>query len=466
MGTSLVRNLETEPLMQLETGHPICSLCKREMTGFSFEGGPGTKLCEQCRGLIQTALHRTEPRAVAVSAGVQPGGAATSYLQSAQSDPSAVVRAESSPGFFEDFSAYSDTGEQSQAAEFSNADHEPFEMHFEDEPFAVRDSETNSVAAPVVERTEHCDETFVGTTPASESIHAEFSAEFSAEFGAELSDLHLSLSDNGNAGALPDESDAIEQSFPAATPGPAVSGEHMSGQIQSAQSMTEAAPADPWEDPLPAWDYSRSEWPVLMGPPRGRSFAKFKLPAALLLILAFGAGFYYLIYPQISRDQPLPDNSVLPGRAAETVVATKQRAEPLEQGQAPSTPDAPASEQAQPQQESIRDSGVPGATRTSATGASETGANETGNARGRFALQAAAFPTQAGADELAEKLKSAGVPSYVVSADLARRGRWFRVRVGRFNTAEDAQKFAAEAQRRAKSASMSLQLIVSQYEQP
>jgi cell division protein FtsN len=58
------------------------------------------------------------------------------------------------------------------------------------------------------------------------------------------------------------------------------------------------------------------------------------------------------------------------------------------------------------------------------------------------------------------------VPSYVVSADLARRGRWFRVRVGRFNTAEDAQKFAKEAQLRAKAAGMSLQLIVSQYEQP
>ena len=458
IGTSLVHNLETEPIMQLETGHPICSLCKRELTGLSFEGGPGTKLCEQCRGLIQTALHRTEPRAVAASAGVQSGGAATSYPQSVQSDASAVVRAEtSSPGFFDDLSAYSDTGEQSQAAEFSNADDESFEMHFEDEPFAVPDSEADSVAAPAVEQTEHCDETFVGITPASESIHPEFSAQ--------LSDLHLSLSDNGNAGALPEESDAIEQSFTDATPGPAVPGEHMSGEIQSAQSMTEAAVADPWEDPLPAWDYSRSEWPVLMGPPRGRSFAKFKLPAALLLILAFGAGFYYLIYPQISRDQPLPDNSVLPGRAAETVVATKQRAEPLEQGQAPSIPDAPASEQAQPQQKPIRDSGVPSATGPSATKASETGANETGNAQGRFALQAAAFPTQAGADELAEKLKSAGVPSYVVSADLAGRGRWFRVRVGRFNTAEDAQKFAGEAQLRGKAAGMSLQFIVS-HDQP
>jgi cell division protein FtsN len=58
------------------------------------------------------------------------------------------------------------------------------------------------------------------------------------------------------------------------------------------------------------------------------------------------------------------------------------------------------------------------------------------------------------------------VPSYVVSADIARRGRWFRVRVGRFNSAEDAQRFAGEAQQRAKAAGISLQLVVSQYDEP
>jgi cell division protein FtsN len=51
-----------------------------------------------------------------------------------------------------------------------------------------------------------------------------------------------------------------------------------------------------------------------------------------------------------------------------------------------------------------------------------------------------------------------------VSADLPRRGKWFRVRVGRFNSADDAQKFAAEAQNRAKAAGLSLQLIGCQFD--
>jgi DedD protein len=88
------------------------------------------------------------------------------------------------------------------------------------------------------------------------------------------------------------------------------------------------------------------------------------------------------------------------------------------------------------------------------------------NTHGKFSLQAAAFPNQAGAEEFAEKLKRAGMPSYTVSADLGRRGRWFRVRIGRFNSADDAQKFAGEAQVRAKAVGLSLQLIACQYDQP
>jgi cell division protein FtsN len=95
-----------------------------------------------------------------------------------------------------------------------------------------------------------------------------------------------------------------------------------------------------------------------------------------------------------------------------------------------------------------------------------TATKEDSSAQGHFALQAASFPDRAAADEFAERLKAAGVPSYIVSIDLPRRGTWFRVRIGRFNTAEDAQKFAAEAQLRARATGMSLELIVSRYDQP
>src|SRR6185369_12171905 len=88
------------------------------------------------------------------------------------------------------------------------------------------------------------------------------------------------------------------------------------------------------------------------------------------------------------------------------------------------------------------------------------------NGNGKYSLQAASFPNIAAANEFAQKLKGARIPSYVISTDLKRRGTWFRVRVGRFNTPEDAQRFAAEAQLRAKAVGMSLQLITCQFDQP
>jgi cell division septation protein DedD len=88
-----------------------------------------------------------------------------------------------------------------------------------------------------------------------------------------------------------------------------------------------------------------------------------------------------------------------------------------------------------------------------------------GDARGQFSLQAAAFPEESGAAQFAEKLKHAGLPSYVVSADVGKRGTWYRVRVGRFESAEAAKRYAADAQLRSKASGVSLQLIVCPYEQ-
>jgi cell division septation protein DedD len=426
--------------MQLETGHPICSLCKRDLTASSldgsiegsFDGGPGTKLCQGCRGLIQTALHGPEARVVAASVDAGLSGVAT-YVQS---DASTALRVETdSPGFFDSLSTFADVSEQDQQAAFVERDPGLSEMAFE--ASAGLDLKTDSLDAPAVESIEHHDEAFVVTAPSNESTRAE------------SGELRLSLSDGDNPNALPSTFNAPEL----AEPDVRVSGEiGETHDIESMSTASTAAVADPWEEPLPAWDYSRNEWPVLMGPPRKRSFAKFKIPFALLVILAFGAGFYYFIYPQISRNKALPTDSAPLVLAPEPRESAAKPADSTAQSQAPSVPsDAAASEGARPKPAAVRDAAV---------------ASEVIDSKGRFTLQAAAFPTQAGADELAQKLKAAGLPSYVVSVDLARRGRWFRVRVGRFNTAEEAQRFAGEAQLRAKAAGMSVQLIASQYEQP
>ena len=200
-----------------------------------------------------------------------------------------------------------------------------------------------------------------------------------------------------------------------------------------------------------------------MVPPRERSLARFKVPFAVALVLAVAAGSYYLIYPQISRDRPAAHSFSSDGKPEPRAAAQKpsEPAQPVPSQDPSAASDAPATGPAQPEQKLVRDSGV-----ASGTGASESATNGASNAQGHFALQAASFPTEAGANELAQKLRSAGVPSYVVSVDLARRGRWFRVRVGRFNSAEDAQRFAGDAQQRAKAAGISLPLVVSQYDQP
>lgn len=443
-------------LMKLETGHPICSLCKRELTSSAFDSTPGTKLCEGCRGLVQTAFHRAEPRMVGASNGAQLSAIATTYVPGARANaPTAISPEPGSVSFLEDFSTFSDAPEQGQSSGSPNPACESFDMHFDDERSTTPDSQETPVVASVIESTDHHEKTS-GTIPQSiEAIHSG------------LNDLRHSFSDYGTANALSENTNSNghskeyskeyskENAFSVASE-ESIPADYALAEAHDVQSVTEDTPIDPWEDPLPAWDYSRSEWPVLMGPPREKSFARFKVPIAVALILAVGAGFYYLIYPQISRDQSAATSFPADGKPV-SGTATQKPAEPVPQvqGQASSSlSQAPASEPSPPKP-------IDGS-----SNASEPGATANSNAQGRFALQAASFPTQAGADELAGKLKAVGVPAYVVSADLARRGRWFRVRVGRFNTGEDAQRFAGEAQQRAKAAGISLQLVISQYDQP
>lgn len=452
--------------MNLETGHPICSLCRRELSDLSFEREPETKLCDVCRGLIQTALRGTQAQAAAASAGAQQS-AVVAYAESGASPvagPLGSVEAES-PAYFDGLPNLAGTSEQAHPAEFFNIDDGSFEMNIADEPAENVEADASSFDAIAAEPAEYSDQPAIEPLPSTESLSFEQSEprsepreelkfdlgfDSSVALSAESRDLNTDLS--GLHQSLLEDSNGSAQHSVVSAPALDEQIDQDSNEHEDAQSNAPAATIDPWEDPLPAWDYSKNEWPVLMGPPRESSFAKYKAPFAVIMILVFGAGFYYFVYPQISRDQPPPESSIQLSRASETPASTNAPADSAAQSPAQSAPsDAPVSAEAKPTQQASVEAVV---------------ANETSNAQGHFALQAAAFPTQAGADEFAEKLKSAGVPTHVVSADLARRGRWFRVRVGRFNTAEDAQRFAAEAQRRAKAAGMSLQLMVSQYEQP
>jgi cell division protein FtsN len=98
---------------------------------------------------------------------------------------------------------------------------------------------------------------------------------------------------------------------------------------------------------------------------------------------------------------------------------------------------------------------------------SEAPANVVAETQWRHALQALASSSEAEANLFAAKLVSAGIPAYVIPADIERRGKWYRVRIGGFNTAQEAQRFIADARLRAKAAGINLKdLNVVDYERP
>jgi cell division septation protein DedD len=197
------------------------------------------------------------------------------------------------------------------------------------------------------------------------------------------------------------------------------------------QGYDEAA-VDPWENPLPAWDYSQTEYPVLLGPNKKTNRKNlFWIIVAGLLIASFAAGYFILSQPKAAQNDNQP-------RDAESNATSA----------------APAAGQSS---EASADAASAQAPRPSAS--TEFGV-------GLLTLQSAAFPDEAGASEFSKKLIRAGIPAYVVPADLPRKGRWFRVRVGRFSNADDAKRYAVQSRLRAKAAGLDVDFIVVEYGKP
>jgi cell division protein FtsN len=214
--------------------------------------------------------------------------------------------------------------------------------------------------------------------------------------------------------------------------------------LEAVSAAAEAMPGDQDRE-IQKSDYADSMWPVLVTPTKRRAFIEARASMVILALLASAAALYYLVIRPTTASQPRPpaiNQSARPPAAAGVAVAETQTPNPE------STSNAPASVER---------------SRNKLAASEETSSL---TSTGRFSLQAAAFPVQAGAEELAEKLRRAGVPAYVVSADMGKRGIWYRVRVGRFETAEEAKRYSNDAQLRGKSVGITLQLIVCQYERP
>jgi cell division septation protein DedD len=204
-----------------------------------------------------------------------------------------------------------------------------------------------------------------------------------------------------------------------------------------------------------ALEFGAEQWPVLLSNEEPPPSSSWKLFVAVGILLALGAGagaaYYFFIRPK-------QDES---GQAA----AQKARVLPPGSNASQSGSRGTGAAQARPE-----DSGRPQATASPAQGvaasAPPSATSQADALQGKFSLQAASFPNAVGANEFAEKLHRAGVPAYVVSADIPGKGRWFRVRVGRFGTRDEATRFAGDARLRAKAAGLALQLVPCDYETP
>jgi hypothetical protein len=70
------------------------------------------------------------------------------------------------------------------------------------------------------------------------------------------------------------------------------------------------------------------------------------------------------------------------------------------------------------------------------------------------------------ANMFADRLKNAAIPAYVVRA-IAGGNVWYRVRIGRFATVDEARLYANEARNRARAAGIEMPALqVTSYDKP
>ncbi len=69
------------------------------------------------------------------------------------------------------------------------------------------------------------------------------------------------------------------------------------------------------------------------------------------------------------------------------------------------------------------------------------------SADGSWTLQLAAYQDKAEADRFAAGLRDKGYAPYLVQAEVAGKGTWYRVRMGRFASRETASNYLADFKR-------------------
>ncbi|MFY9609282.1 MAG: SPOR domain-containing protein [Blastocatellia bacterium] len=408
--------------MQLTATEATCPLCKHPVV--SGRSDP-TRLCEDCRRIVHT-IRSTSSAGVAIAdppqerTVAQPPPAVPVQPQIRIADK-AVAAEISSP---RESAIRVGEPELPIVDPFAGVDRDPFDF---DELFGDVFSGTSQSAEPPRHSREASGEDELPVSPAiAEPIpEAAVQAKIAAFPPFELEQPSEVLIEP-SVPTEPSESDP-EADYPTSvTPNGAAVPLFLRHEVVT----------DSLEDPVQSRNYSQEDHPVV-APGGGLSkVAKLTLSVSAAVVLCCGIAGYSLVYrPSIQASQ-----------TKQTV--SEQTSKPATGGH--SMP-LPLPSPPEPGSEVKESDGLQ---------------SENENTEGRYALQAAAFPSETGATEFCERLKRAGVPAYVASADIAGRGRWFRVRVGRFESAEDANRFAAESRRRARASGLTLQLIVSSYDKP
>lgn len=202
----------------------------------------------------------------------------------------------------------------------------------------------------------------------------------------------------------------------------------------------------------PVWDETVDNYPVLMVQEEKRSLLKPLLAMAAMALIAVAAAGYWFVYkPYFSGSA-----SNATQRAGANVEDNSPAAQPTkpEKSAATNTPtpaETPANAATTPATPADK---PPEEAKTNLEG--QTG-------QGKYSLQAASFPNEPAAKEFSEKLIRSGIPAYIASAEIAGKGRWFRVRVGRFMNPADAEKYATQAKQRIKATGLNLQLVICEY---
>src|ERR1051325_7723559 len=238
--------------MQGETLSPICPLCRRSANG---DGAP-TRLCRDCRTMLAPIMSRA-------------GGVQTDYavaLPNAAARQAIAVARGGAEADFDDVVFAPAAAQGEVIAPLSEPFDEDFGGDFDIPPVASETVEA-SHPAPVPDAAPFATEVFIAPEQYEEGDSFVKADHFVDERMTAPLGPPPTPEDDIFELDLPDAEHAAEPPAPAIESHTAPVEAH-TGQTTTAEPIVEAsaaaetvAPADPWDDPLPADEYSHREWP-------------------------------------------------------------------------------------------------------------------------------------------------------------------------------------------------------------